>query len=94
MLHAQLITSMLSSLDGDAEKNEKAERASNICFCCREDDVTTTASRVWERLRDEVSQNRSDRETLATCVGKFANSLAQVLFSWLQAQMRKRYHAG
>ena len=72
MLHAQLITSMLSSLDGDAEKNEKAERASNICFCCREDDVATTASRVWERLRDEVSQNRSDRETLATCVGKFA----------------------
>ena len=58
-------------------------------WCC-----LPTASRVWERLRDEVSQNRSDRETLATCVGKFANSLAQVLFSWLQAQMRKRYHAG
>ena len=80
---------MLSSSDGDAEKNEKAERASNICFCCREDDVATTASREFGR-GCEVSQNRPDQETLETCVG----SLASVLFSWLQAQMRKRYDAG
>ena len=89
MLHAQLITSMLSSLDGDAEKNEKAERASNICFCCREDDVARTTSREFEGGCEELSENRSDQETLATCVGKFASGLAQVMFSRLQAQMRK-----
>ena len=90
MLHAQLITSMLSSLDGDAEKNEKAERASNICFCCREDDVARTTSREFEGgCEMKCRKKGSDRETLATCVGKFANSLAQVMFSWLQAQMRK-----